>query len=74
MGALRHDSAALHLHADQQPFLGGGERRCWDYGVRPRDGGRRGNDDGFRDSGLVGRVNVCMQARTGIGRFVLVFV
>lgn len=68
MGALRHDSACLHFHTDQQPFLGGGAH-WWDNTIC-RDKGGCQDDGGFWGLRLLRQVNVCMQVRTRIDWFV----
>lgn len=67
MGAFRHDSACLHLHPDQQPFLGGQRDHgvCRDNGARWDKGGCRNkggcrDDGGFWVSWLLWLVNVCV--------------
>lgn len=71
--ALRHDPSSFHLHADQQPLPAGGVRRLRHLGgrgVRPLDGGGEWGDAGVWGWELSPRESVCVQARTGIGRFV----
>lgn len=71
--ALRHNPSSFHLHADQQPLPAGGVRRLHQLrgsGVRPLDGGGEWGDAGVRGWELSPRESVCVQARTGIGRFV----
>lgn len=71
--ALRHNPPPFHLHADQQPLPAGGVCRLHGLGacgVRPLDGVAEWGDAAVRVWGLSPRESVCVQARTGIGRFV----